>query len=87
MYFSDSSKSDITYNTLSTSSDIEQIVEPLNGVGDNAVVATDQFNIYGFRNQTVIFQRCNSVVYAITNADTVNYAERLDSRLSELVCP
>ena len=58
-------------------------VKPLAKTGERAVYINYGL-ITGF--EYVVFERCNALVYIGTDADTVNYAQRLDRRLAKLVC-
>ena len=50
-------------------------------VGEKAVAVTRPM-----LDNIVIFTRCNALVYMRTTGDTANYAQRLDERLTPLVC-
>ena len=94
MLYSDLQAMNRAYQSLTTSSELTTIkveagttIEAVDNIGEMATVATEPININMHRYQTVIFIRCSALVYMRTTADTENYAERLDSRISDLICP
>ncbi len=54
----------------------------LSDVGETAEIFIKHSQGY----EAVIFIRCNALVYMLTTGDTAIYAQRLDKRLTELVC-
>jgi hypothetical protein len=62
-------------------------IEAVDSIGEMATVATEPINIFLNAWQSVVFTRCSALVYMRTTANTENYAERLDSRISDLICP
>ena len=81
------------YNTLTSilGKDKDKTSKPLSVVGEKATIA--QSSVAGVKSVQVVFVRCHALTYVdlfstSANADVATtYAQRLDKRLSSLVCP
>lgn len=82
MLYNDLAQRDAAYEILVDPSNFfDTSVISQADVGEKAVTV-----IRPMLDNSVIFTRCNALVYMRTTDDTVNYAQRLDERLTPLVC-
>ena len=85
MLYNDLTQRDIAYQVLSDPANYrDKLVNPLSGVGDNAVSIPEM--VFTASYKYVVFTRCKALVFIHTTGDTANYAQRLDERLTPLVC-
>ena len=79
---------DAAYSAIYYSSVLGEESEDLPSLGLIAVTRTDNTESFiDTEFQHVVFVRCNFVIYMATTGNTVNYAKRLDARLSQAFCP
>lgn len=85
MLYNDLTQRDIAYQVLSDPANYrDKVVNPLGGVGEKAVSIPEM--VFTASYKYVVFTRCNALVSMHTTGDTANYAQRLDERLTPLVC-
>lgn len=65
-----------------------ETAQSLDGLGEQALFDEKEFFLFGSLFQNIAFTHCGAFIYAnIPSKDGVNYATRLDARLSEIICP
>ena len=85
MLYNDLTQRDISYEVLSDPMNYrDKHVDPLDDVGEKAVSIPEM--VFTAPYKYVVFTRCNALVFMHTTGDTANYAQRLDERLTPLVC-
>lgn len=81
MLYNDLTQRDAAYGKLRDPNNFfDTSVISSSDVGENAVAIDEVAYDY------VVFIRCNALVFMQTTSDTANYAQRLDERLTPLVC-
>lgn len=78
---------DAAYSAMYFSSSLGEEIEDLPNLGLIAAMGIDPEHAFITQFQHVVFVRCNMVVYITTTGNTINYAKRLDGRLSKEFCP
>jgi hypothetical protein len=95
----DLTKPKVSYVVVMLYNDLAQLTHANNAIGFSTGYGSDSFKdlsgvgetAYIFKKhsqgyEAVIFIRCNALVYMLTTGNTATYAQRLDERLTELVC-